>query len=104
MTLYETTYFSQQKSHSLALAPLRAAINSRLSDLRGLTQFAGQTPVVSAAARTAILGAAGNPTTLNNHVYEIPISGHWRIFFAQSRAGVIVLGVGHLNGNTLEQP
>jgi len=104
MTLYETTHFSQQKTQCQALAQLRAAINARLSDLRQLVQFAGQTPVVSAAARTAILGAAGNPATANNHIYETPISGHWRIFFAQSRAGVIVLGVGHLNGNALEEP
>ncbi|MBI5259177.1 MAG: hypothetical protein HY855_21920 [Burkholderiales bacterium] len=105
MALYETTKFSQQKSRSAALAALRNAINARLAELRQLTVFNGQTPIVSNAARGAIRNACGNPQTANNVVYETPISGHWRIFFAQGFSnGVVVLMVGHLNGNTLEQP
>ncbi len=105
MALYETTKFSQQKAHCAALAGLRSAINARLADLRGLMVFQGQTPIVSNAARGAIRNACGNPHTANNVVYETPISGHWRIFFAQGHSnGVVVLMVGHLNGNTLEQP
>jgi len=105
MALYETTYFSQQKSRSQALQALRAKINEQLSRLRMLTVFAGETAVVSAAAKTAIRNACGNPHTANTHVYETGISGHWRIFFAQGvSGGVVVLCVGHLDDNTLEQP
>lgn len=105
MALYETTKFSQQKSRSQALQAYRATINNRLSTLRQLQNFQGQTVVVSLAARNAIRGACGNPNTANNYVYETPIGGHWRIFFAQAwSGGVIVLGVGHLDGNDLEEP
>lgn len=105
MALYETTKFSQQKSRSLALKAFRPAINDRLATLRHLANFQGQTTVVSNAAKNAIKGACGNPSTANTHVYEIGIGGHWRIFFAQAYSGgVIALMFGHLNGNTLEQP
>ena len=61
--------------------------------------------MVSVAIKTAIRAACGNPKTANTHVYEIGISGHWRIFFAQGVAGgIVILMVGHLEGNVVEQP
>lgn len=108
MNVYETTFFSRQKTRSLALAALRAAINAVLVAFRATPAgagFGGYAPVVSAAAKTAIRAACGNPQTANTHVYEIGISGHWRIFFAQGvSGGIVVLMVGHLNGNVVEQP
>ena len=105
MALYETTYFSRQKTQAAALVALRPAINARLSALRQLAGFGGEVPVVSFAAKTAIKNTCGNPRTANTHVYETGISGHWRIFFAQAYSGgVVVLMVGHLEGNALEQP
>ncbi|HET7774465.1 MAG TPA: hypothetical protein VFK82_11630 [Burkholderiaceae bacterium] len=105
MALYETTFFSRQKTQSMALQPLRSKINEQLARLRSVVAFGGETPIVSMQAKTAIRAACGNPHTANLHVYETPISGHWRIFFAQGQSGgVVVLGVGHLNGNVLEQP
>jgi hypothetical protein len=105
MALYETTYFSRQKSHSLALQALRPKINEQLSRLKAGVAFGGETPIVSTAAKTAIKRECGDPSTANTHVYETGISGHWRIFFAQGvSGGVVVLCVGHLNGNTLELP
>jgi hypothetical protein len=105
MALYETTFFSQQKSRVLALAALRPKINEQLSRLKTLSAFGGETPVVSTTAKNAITGACGNPQTANAHVYETGISGHWRIFFAQGvSGGVVALCVGHLNGNTLQLP
>lgn len=105
MALYESTFFSQQKSRSLALGALRPKINEQLSRLKNLKAFGGETAIVSTQAKTAIKNACGNPHTANAHVYETGISGHWRIFFGQGHSGgVVVFGVGHLNGNVLELP
>ena len=105
MTVYKFTTFTRQVANSAALVQYRAAINARIHDLEGLVNFHGQTTVVSAAARTAILSACGSTMDKSTHIYEIGIGGHWRIFFAPSTGGsIIALMIGHLNGNTLEQP
>ena len=106
MAIYETTKFSQQKSHSQALLLLRAKINEQTSVLRGLTSFQGQTAIQSLDARNKIIAAAGKPHMANAHVYEVPVSGHWRIFFGQATSGgVIALMFGHLTpANVLQQP
>lgn len=90
MALYETTFFSRQKTRCLALAPLRPAINARLAELRGIVGFGGYAPIVSTATKNAIRAACGNPHTANTHVFEVGISGHWRIFFAQGHSGGVV--------------
>ena len=105
MRVYQFSKFSNQVSQSLALAAYRPAINQRLRDLAGLVNFGGQTIVVSAAAKTSILQAAGSNMTNATHIYEIGIGGHWRIFFAPSPGGsIIALLIGHLQGNVLQEP
>jgi hypothetical protein len=104
MALYETTYFSNQKTQT-NMASYRPKINEKLSELRRLTSFGGYESVSSGVARGAIKGACGNPHTGNNAVYETSIGGQWRIFFAQGHSGgVVALMIGHLQGNVLQQP
>ncbi len=105
MVLYETTFFSRQKTRSAALTALRPAINARLSALRAAAVLAGYAPIASAATKANIRAACGNPHTTSTHVWELPISGHWRIFIGQGLGGsVVILMVGHLEGNVVEQP
>ena len=105
MVLYETTFFSRQKTRSAALTALRPAINARLSELRAAAALPGYVAIVSAAIKAKIRAACGNPHTTSTHVWELPISGHWRIFIGQGLGGsVVILMVGHLEGNVVEQP
>jgi len=104
MALYETTYFSRQKGQQNMLSYC-AKINERLTELRQVSGFGGYESVSSGVARGAIKGACSNPSTANNSVYEVGIGGQWRIFFAQGYSGgVVVLMIGHLQGNVLQQP
>src|ERR1043165_9364370 len=82
MALYETTFFSRQKTQQNMLS-YRAKINEKLTELRQIAGFGGYESVSSGVARGAIKGACGNPNTGNNAVYETSIGGQWRIFFAQ---------------------
>ena len=105
MVLYETTFFSRQKTRSAALTALRPAINARLSELRAAPALPGYVAIASAAIKAKIRAACGSPRTTSTHIWELPISGHWRIFIGQGLGGsVVILMVGHLNGNVVEQP
>lgn len=80
MNLYKTTKFTNQTVHSVSLGQHLATINTRVSDLRQLASFQGQTTVSAHMARNAVKQASGNPRTANGYVYETPIGGYWRIF------------------------
>ena len=106
MPVYEFTTFSQQVSQSQALQAYRNAINAALQNLKALVNFQGQTIVQSTQAKQAILTACGSNMTTATHIYETPIGGQWRIFWAPSTNNTIMaLMIGHLtNNNTLQQP
>ncbi len=106
MQVYKFTKFTQQVSQSQALVQYRNAINAAIQTLEGLVNFNGQTIIVSTQAKQRILNACGSTMSTATHIYETPIGGQWRIFWAPTlNGGIIALMIGHLTaGNVLQQP
>lgn len=97
-TLYEYTYFTQQKSK--LNAQLNLAVNSTLSNMRlglyntpKMVKGNGQTLVKDAVKLNPLVAKTTN-------VWENRIDGHWRIFYYTNPGGnLTVLCIGHLDDN-----
>jgi hypothetical protein len=98
-TIYEYTYFTQQKAR--LDAALRQKLNTTLSSMRmGLFNTSKQ---VAGNGQTLVKNKVNMAPDVarNTEVLECRIDGHWRIFYYKNPGGnITALCIGHLDPNS----
>lgn len=94
-TIYEYTYFSQQKKN--LPGTLRLSLNSTLSNMRmGIYNNPLQ---VQGRGQNLVKNKVGMTAPVN--VWENRIDGHWRVFYYTNPGGnITALCIGHLDPNS----
>jgi len=100
-TIYEYTYFSQQKAAlNDRTNPSRAALNQTLTNMRlgifntpKMPKGNGQNLVASTVRLNQAVARATS-------IFECRIDGHWRVFYYTNPGGnITALCIGHLDDN-----